>query len=188
MKIDLTARYAICSKLRDACLENLTPRPRSIAVFGSFAGGILGPSSDIDLLLIGPDLLVKPAERARWFAPTHSLIHSTILKPSSAPPISPLCPNGIALATLGKPTTIGIRMFVALWDDGFLAAHYKNLVRGSVQDSGVRLRSRAAGGLGSLRACRMTEHKNGEHASTLLPPQNLRAKQETATNTATTGA
>lgn len=123
MTVTMQERYKVAAWLRDACLQELKPNPRSIAIFGSFAGRALRKESDIDLLIVGDSIPKKPFARAKWFNPVrkkfieeHKRFYSecpTILSP-------------VFISERGWTDAVSLRLSVSqegwtLWDDGFLS-------------------------------------------------------------------
>ncbi|PWU21112.1 MAG: hypothetical protein C5B49_03095 [Bdellovibrio sp.] len=117
-------RFSLAAQIRDLCLLHLNPRPRSIAIFGSFAGGVLHETSDIDLLLIGDSIPRKPFQRAQWFLPVRLAFQKEAATQFSAFP-SILSP--VFLSEEGWREAVGLRLSLSqqawiLWDDGTLSS------------------------------------------------------------------
>lgn len=116
-------RQDVAAWIRDACIHNLRPLPRSVAIFGSFAGGGLEPESDIDLLLIGNEIPKKPFEKARWFNPLRKLF---VEEHDKMFPGLPSVLTPVFMSEQGWIDAEGLRLSVSqrswiLWDDGFLS-------------------------------------------------------------------
>lgn len=65
------SRYDAANWIREAVL-NLNPRPRALAIFGSFCRGEEVPANDVDLLIIGDSLPRRPGDRSKWIQPVVS--------------------------------------------------------------------------------------------------------------------
>ncbi len=116
-------RLEITAWLRDEILASLSPRPRSIAIFGSFAAGTLHEASDIDLLLAGDRIPRKPYERSRWFFPIHEKWQNLRI---SRFPFAPRTLSPLILSEKGWLESIGLRLSLSgctwtLYDDGWLS-------------------------------------------------------------------
>lgn len=119
--ISLEARIRSAQWLRQKCLELLTPAPRCIALFGSFARGDLRPDSDLDILLVGDQIPLTPWERSQWFFPVSKAWRDQRPEREAPEAISPLI-----LSEEGLAGSIGIKLSLSdhawiLWDDGTLS-------------------------------------------------------------------
>lgn len=115
-------RFQLASWLRDNALKLLLPRPRSLAIFGSFAGGVINPQSDIDLLLIGDDIPKRPLARAHWFNPLRREFSNIGHQFPGLPEV--LSP--VYFSENGWNDTIGLKLSISqqswiLFDDGYLS-------------------------------------------------------------------
>jgi predicted nucleotidyltransferase len=120
---DLHRRFELARWLGDSSLDQLKPVPRSIAIFGSFAGGILTPVSDIDLLLIGDQIPKKPFDRAKWFNP---LRKAFVDHRDQSFPDLPEILSSVTMTEKSWIDAIGLQLSVCqnawiLRDDGFLS-------------------------------------------------------------------
>lgn len=108
--------------IRDYALKALTPLPRSLAVFGSFVRGDMGPVSDIDVLCVGNAIPRRPFQRTEWFfSLSNAWRHYGEPSALRKHPISP-----VYLTCDGWSNSIGLRLSLCheawiLWDDGLLS-------------------------------------------------------------------
>ena len=119
--MDNRARYGASLLIRDKILECLHPRPRAIALFGSFARGQLHAASDIDVLLIGDEIPKKPYDRAVWFHPVSTSWDACSAGFGLKHSLSPLF-----VSSEGWLNSMGLRLslceqLLILLDDGFLS-------------------------------------------------------------------
>ncbi|MGK5088312.1 nucleotidyltransferase domain-containing protein [Bdellovibrionota bacterium FG-2] len=119
--MDLALRQLSGAWLRDHALSLLNPRPRCLAVFGSFSAGTLHAESDFDVLVIGDQIPKRPFARTQWFFPLAELWRSNRPDPTAPFSIAPLF-----ISEAGWRGSIGLRLSLAqncwiLWDDGFLS-------------------------------------------------------------------
>lgn len=101
----------------------LDPSPRAVALFGSAVRGTDRPESDIDLLLIGNQIPVKPFERTQWVYP----LLEAWRKESPALLGAQRTLSPLLLSEKGWLDSVGLRLSLAdeawvLVDDGFLSS------------------------------------------------------------------
>jgi len=123
MRLDLSDRHLWAKTVRELALSTLVPAPRSLAIFGSFAGGTLHDASDIDVLILGNTLPKLPYERAKWFNPLRKAYQQWHLA-AGRDPFPVLAP--LILTEESWLDAIALRLSVSqqcwtLWDDGFLS-------------------------------------------------------------------
>lgn len=110
--------YAASAWLRTEILK-LSPKPRSVAIFGSFARGC-GSANDLDILLVGDGIPRRPFERAKWSTALIRDWHDYANAHNFPKGLSPLI-----LSEQGWLDSVGLRLSLSedaliLWDDGFL--------------------------------------------------------------------
>jgi|GEM_PF-2834401 len=123
MGLDISERHLRAKEIRELALNHLTPRPRSIAIFGSFAGGTVHEASDIDLLILGDDPPRVPYDRAKWFNPLRKAYQNFHLQAGrdSFPVLAPLILTETAWLEATALRLSLSQQCWTLWDDGFLA-------------------------------------------------------------------
>ncbi len=116
-------RFTVAAEIREIANRFLSPKPRSLAIFGSFAGGSLHETSDIDILLIGDDIPHKPYDKTTWFSPLREHWRATqkALYPTCPKALSPLVlPSSAWMDSIGLRLSLSSSCWV-LWDDGVIS-------------------------------------------------------------------
>ena len=116
-------RFLLAAWIRDCCAHKLSPRPRCVALFGSFCGGQLGPESDIDLLLIGDQMPSRSYQRALYLEPVRKAFSH---EQANAFPNLPAIISPLFLTEKSWIDAVGLRLSASqqAWivqDDGFLS-------------------------------------------------------------------
>ncbi len=119
--MDLNERQKVCQWIQEQANQLLLPRPRCIAIFGSFASGALRETSDIDILLIGDSIPRSPYERSQWFLPFNQAWRRQRPHPQAPQSCSPLMTSEAGwLGSLGLRLSLSENCWI-LMDDGFLS-------------------------------------------------------------------
>lgn len=114
--------YNMADWIRRATLA-LSSRPRSLAIFGSFATENWRQAHDVDLLIVGDSIPRRPSERSAYIQPVVSEWRRKVAQERLPvpPTLSPLF-----LSEQGWVGSFGLRLSLSekswiLWDDGFLS-------------------------------------------------------------------
>lgn len=115
-------RYSVARWILEHALRSLVPLPDSIALFGSFSRDDLHKESDVDLLLVGDGIPVKPYDRSKW---VHPLLNAWREEGPSQEKKRPLSP--LILSRKGWVESVGLRLSLSehlwiLYDDGLLSS------------------------------------------------------------------